>query len=430
MLIKNGRVHDGLGKVKNVDIRIKDGIIEELGKGLRAKNKEEVVDAKGMDILPGFVYALSGWGVNGSWTEIRPSSNDNDERSEPITPELDAFYAFNGRAASAQQLGAFGITVCGVAPTDSNLFGGQIAAFTVEGVNPYKMCLRRGIGMKASVRTDMKKVYGARQMAPQTRMWIFGTFEEQLRKAKEYMEKQEAAEKAKAEAAKAAEKAKAEAAKPAKKEKAAEPAADAAAPAAPAPELPRDPKLEAIAKVITGELPLFISCDSLLAIERVRDIIKPYKNIKLVLVNGYGLTGNEQWIVRNKIPVVVKPGGDLMDEEPKALDYNAIAKLYEKGVNVSLSGTLGMIGTREDMLWNASEMMRVMHDAEKVLSMVTSNPAKLLGIDDVTGSIEVGKRADIVIWDGHPMKSWKAKIVRTLLAGETIYKEGDEMKCM
>ena len=75
-------------------------------------------------------------------------------------------------------------------------------------------------------------------------------------------------------------------------------------------------------------------------------------------------------------------------------------------------------------------MMRVMHDAEKVLPMVTSNPAKLLGIDDVTGSIEVGKRADIVIWDGHPMKSWKAKIVRTLLAGETIYKEGDEMKCM
>lgn len=425
MLIKNGRVHDGLGKVKNVDIRITDGIIEELGKDLRAKNKEEVIDAKGLEILPGFVYALSGWGVNGSWTEIRPSSQDNDEKSEPITPELDAFYAFNGRAASAQQLGAFGITVCGVAPTDSNLFGGQIAAFTVEGVNPYKMCLRRGIGMKASVRTDMKKIYGARQMAPQTRMWIFGTFEEQLRKAKEYMEKQEAAEKAKAEA----EKAKAEAAKPANKTKAAESAAEPAA-SAPAPELPRDPKLEAIAKVITGELPLFISCDSLLAIERVRDIIKPYKNIKLVLVNGYGLTGNEQWIVRSKIPVVVKTGGDLMDEEPKALDYKAIAKLHEKGVSISLSGTLGFLGVREDMLWNASEMMREMHDAEKVLPMVTSNPAKLLGIDDLTGSIEVGKRADIVIWDGHPIKSWKAKIVRTLLAGETIYKEGDEMKCM
>lgn len=423
MLIKNGRVHDGLGKVKNVDIRIKDGIIDELGKGLRAKDKEEVFDAKGMEVLPGFIHALSEWGVNGSWTEIRPSSNDNDEKSEPITPELDAFYAFNGRAASAQQLGAFGITVCGVAPTDNNLFGGQIAAFTVDGVNPYSMCLRRGIGMKASVRTDMKKVYGTRQMAPQTRMWIFGTLEEQLRKAKEYLEKKAEEEKAKAEAAAKAEEVKtmkAAESKTAAKDAAAEP---------PAPETPRDPKLEAIGKVITGELPLFISCDDLLAIERVRDILKPYKKIKLVLINGYGLTGNEQWIVRNKIPVVVKLAGDLMYEEPKGLNLKAIAKLYEKGALVVLSGTMGL-ASREDMLWNAAEMMRELHDAEKVLTMITSNPAKLLGIDDITGSIEVGKRADIVIWDKNPMTTWKASIVRTLLAGETIYKEGDEMKCM
>ena len=405
MLIKNGKVHDGLGKVRNVDIRIKDGIIDEIGKGLRAKAKEEVFDAKGMDIMPGFIHAISAWGVNGSWTEIRPSSNDNDEKSEPITPELDAFYAFNGRAITGQQLGAFGITSCGVAPTDNNLFGGQIAAFTVDGVNPYNMCLRRGIGMKASVRTDMKKVYGTRSIAPQTRMWIFGTLEEQFRKAKEYLEKQEAAEKAKVEAEKEKEKEK-------------------------APELPRDPKLEAIGKVITGELPLFISCDSLTAIERVRDIIKPYKNIKLVLVNGYGLTGNEQWIIRNKIPVVVKTAGDLMDEEPKALDLKGIAKLYEKGAFIVMSGAMSQIGSREDMLWNAAEMMRVMHDAEKVLPLLTSNPAKLLGIDDVTGSIEVGKRADIVIWNGNPLKTWKASVVKTLLAGETIYKEGDEMKCM
>lgn len=391
MLIKNGRVHDGLGRVKNVDVRVKNGIIDELGKGLRARGGEEVMDAKGMEIFPGFIHAVSEWGVNGNWTEIRPSSNDNDEKSEPITPELDAFYAFNGRAASAQQLGAFGITVCGVTPTDNNLFGGQIAAFTVDGVNPYNMCLKRGIGMKASVRTDMKKVYGTRQMSPQTRMWIFGTLEEQLRKAKEYLEKKEEAEKGK--------------------------------------EVPHDPKLEAIGKVITGDLPLFISCDSLLAIERVRNIVKPYKKIKLVLINGYGLTGNEQWIVREKIPVVVKTGGDLMEEEPKGLNFNAIAKLCEKGALIVLGGSMGL-ASREDMLWNAAEMMRVMHDAEKILPLITSNPAKLLGIDNITGSIEVGKRADIVIWSGNPIKTWKAHIVRTLLGGETIYKEGDEMKCM
>ncbi len=426
MLIKNGRVHDGLGKVKNVDIRIKDGIIEEMGKNLQAVGNEEVFDAKGMEILPGFVHAISNWGVNGSWTEIRPSSQDNDEKSDPLTPELDAFYAFNGRAASGQQLGAFGVTVCGVAPTDNNLFGGQIAAFTVDGVNPYKMCLRRGIGMKASVRTDMKKVYGERSMPPQTRMWIFGTFDEQLRKADEYLKKEAEAEKAK-------EKAKAEAAKAESRKteaKNADDNKDGGKPEAPAPEFQKDPKLEAIGKVITGELPLFISCDTLLAIERVREITKKYPKIKLVLINGYGLKGNEQWIIRNKIPVIVKTAGELMTEESKDLDFDALRKLSEKGVSISLSGSLGFLDTREDMLWNAAEMMRVMHDSEKVLPMITSNPAKLLGIDDLTGSIEVGKRADIVIWTKNPLETWKAHIVRTYLGGEVIYKEGDEMKCM
>ena len=424
MLIKNGRVHDGLGKVRRVDIRIEDGIIRKLKKGLRAKAKEEVFDAAGMEILPGFIHAISSWGVNGSWTEIRPSSNDNDEKSDPLTPELDAFYAFNGRAAGAQQLGAFGITACGVAPTDNNLFGGQIAAFTVEGVNPYKMCLKRGIGMKASVRTDMKKVYGVKSIAPQTRMWIFGTLEEQLRKAKEYLDKEAQVEKAKAEAEKAKAKAAAKAEKPESKD------APAEQPAAPAPEFQRDPKLEAIGKVITGELPLFISCDSLLAIERVREIVSKYPKLKLVLINGYGLTGNEQWLVRKKIPLVVKTAPDLLESESKALDFNAIARLNDRGVSISLGGSLGMLDTREDMLWNAAEMMRVVHDEKKVLPMITSNPAKLLGIDDVTGSIEEGKRADLVIWSKNPLETWKAHIVRTYLGGEVIYKEGDEMKCM
>ena len=118
MLIKNGRVHDGLGHVALQDIRIMDGKIAALGADLVAEEGEEIFDATGMEITPGFIQAVSNWGVNGSSTEIRPSSQDNCESSNPITPELDAFYAFNGRAATVQQLGAYGITSCGVAPAD------------------------------------------------------------------------------------------------------------------------------------------------------------------------------------------------------------------------------------------------------------------------------------------------------------------------
>ena len=173
VLIKNGTIHNGIGSTYPGDIRIAGGCIAEVGNHLEPQANEDVFDARGMDILPGFIQTVSNWGVNGSMTEIRPSANDNDETSAPIMPELDAFYAFNGRAATAQQLSAFGMTACGVAPTENNLFGGVIAAFTVEGVNPYKMVLKRDIGMMASVTNALKQTYGTRPAAPMTRMWIF-----------------------------------------------------------------------------------------------------------------------------------------------------------------------------------------------------------------------------------------------------------------
>ena len=385
MLIQNGNVHDGLGHVLKQDVRIADGLITALGT-LRPEAGEEVFDAAGMEVLPGFVQALSVWGIMDNTTEIRPSSNDNDEKSNPITPELDGFYAFNGRAATAQQLGAFGLTSCGVAPTDNNLFGGTIAAFSVDGLNPYKMVLGRGLGMMASVTPNLKTTYGARQMAPMTRMWIFTNLAEQLRKAAEYKEE---------------------------------------------PEKPKDDKLAAIRRVVDGELPLFVSCDSALAAQRVHEITAPYEKLRLVLVNGFGLTGEEQWIIEKKIPIIVRTASLPLDEFAMTLSLPAMAKFAQAGVPVALSGeNSNAFAAREDLLWNASEMMRVMHDGEQVLSMVTSIPARILGIDDKVGSIETGKRADIVLWSADPMLTYQAKIVRTYQGGEIIYKEGDAMKCL
>ncbi len=386
MLIKNGRIHDGLGTVKEADLRLADGLIREIGQGLTALEGEEIFDAAGMEILPGFVQTISNWGVNGGVQEIRPSSNDNDEKSNPITPELDAFYAFNGRAATYQQLGAFGLTACGVAPTDNNLFGGTIAAFTTEGLNPYKMCLKRDIGMMASVTPSLKRTYGSRQVAPMTRMWIFANFADQLHKAAEYKVVEDK---------------------------------------------PVDEKLVALKRVVDGELPLFVACDSLTAIERVREIVDVYPQLKLVLVNCYGLTGEEDWIVEKKIPLVVRRGSSPMDKDAMELDLRAIAKLADKGAVVCLSGSASYgLNPREDLIWSGAEMMKVLHDSETVLRMITSTPAEILGIADKTGSIREGLRADLVIWSANPMETYQAHIVRTYLGGQMIYQKGDEMKCM
>ena len=394
MLIKNGRVHNGLGDVVSQDLRINGDQIQTIGPNLAALDGEEIFDASGMEIFPGFVQPLSNWGVNGSMTEIRPSSNDNDERSNPIMPELDAFYAFNGRAATAQQLGAFGLTSCGVGPADNNLFGGTIAMFCVDGINPYRMCLKRGCGMMASVTPNLKKTYGSKQQAPQTRMWTFANFSLQLRKAADSQKQSDASN-----------------------------------------DIQKDPgqddKLEALKKVLDGQLPLFVSCDSKTSARQVWDILKDYPQVKLVLVNGFGLTGDEKWIVENKIPLIVRTAASPLDRDAMTLNWNGIAKLWEKGVPVAFSGTYtNGLSAREDMLWNGIEMMKILHDSSAVLPMLTSVPAKIMGVDHLTGSLQEGLRADIVIWNGNPLESYQAHIVRTYQGGRIIYREGDEMKCM
>lgn len=388
MLIANGTVHDGKGNAYLANVRITNGTITEVAPELAAHEGEEVFDATGTEVMPGFVQALGHWGVNGSMTEIRPSSQDNDELSEPITPELEAFYAFNGRAASIQQLGAWGLTAQGVAPTDNNLFGGTISVVGLSGVNPYDLLIKRNVAMAASVMGTMRDAYGKRGVAPQTRMWIFTHFDEQLRQAAAYEPKPE--------------------------------------------EKPND-KLAALKPVVEGEMPLVVSCDGPVAVAHVRDILEKYPKVKLVIANGSGLSGNEDWMLERDVALIVRVPSSPLEEagSPATFSWKPIAKLMDKGVTVALSGEYSnSLGAREDLIWNAAELMKVLHDEERVLTTITAAPAKILGVEDIIGTIEPGKRADICVWSANPLKTYDAHAVRTFQAGEVVYAEGDEKTCM
>lgn len=388
MLIANGTVHDGKGIAYPASVRIEDGVIAEVACDLEPHAGEEVLDAAGMEVMPGFVQALGHWGVNGSMTEIRPSAQDNDELSDPITPELEAFYAFNGRAATVQQLGAWGITAQGVAPTDNNLFGGTVSVVALSGVNPYRLLIKRDVAMAASVMGTMRDAYGKRGVAPQTRMWIFAQFDEQLRRASAYD---------------------------------------------PKPGDKPDDKLAALKPVVEGELPLIVSCDGGTAIAHVRDILQKYPKVRLVVANGSGLTGDEDWMAEHDVPLIVRIPSSPLEEagSPAPFSWKAVAKLMDKGVTVALAGEYSnTLGAREDLIWCAAELMKELHDPERVLTTITSAPAQILGAGDTIGAIAPGMRADVCVWSANPLKTYDAHVVRTFQAGEPVWAEGDEKTCM
>ena len=381
MILKNAVIHDGLGRAFTGDLRIEDGLIAEVA----AHIEGEGTDLAGAHVLPGFIDTLSKWGINGTAYEIRPSSDDNDEKSDPVTPEMDVVYAFNGRAITAQQLPAFGITACGVTPSDSNVFGGQAAAFTTDGVNGYRIRLKRGVALKASVAKDVKRVYGGRSVLPTTRMGIFEIFRSNLRKAAEYDPEKEGQEK--------------------------------------------NDKLAAIRAAIDGEMPLFIAADDANDRQLVMDIVRPYEKMKVVFTMTSLLAESDLELDPERVSFIDQFA--CSDGDPRSMHkrFDILTKLMDKGMRVAVCAKMGHSYSREWMLWEGMELTKHIADTEKVLPLLTSEPAKMLGIGDVTGSIEAGKRADLVIWSMDPLTDFRAKVLTTMIAGKTVYKEGDEMKC-
>ena len=379
ILLKNGCVHNGRGQVSTTDLLIDGGKIVKIGEHLEASGAD-VIDAAGMHVFPGFIDPLSDWGILGPGREIRGNANDNDERSDVFTPQLDVKYAFNGRGITRQQIYAFGITAVGVAPSNNNVFGGQMAAFEVHGVNPMKML----IGMKASVTEAVKEAYGSRNLAPMTKMGIFAMLKEKLAAAKDYHPEEDKVE--------------------------------------------RDEKLAALKQVVDKQMPLFVSCNTPAEIRSVLRAVADY-DLDLVFCGGFGVDGSLQELAEKRCGLIVANPANGFNKYTRNTDYAGIAQLAKQGATVAFSAADNGFGGREDLLWSALEMQKAIHDSETVLTMLTYNAAKLLGIEQLTGSLEEGKRADLVLWSANPITSYKGAVEMTIANGEILYRKGDAMKC-
>ncbi len=76
------------------------------------------------------------------------------------------------------------------------------------------------------------------------------------------------------------------------------------------------------------------------------------------------------------------------------------------------------------LLYEMGEAVRWGMDPVRALAMVTTNAAKIIGVEDRVGSLAVGKDADITIWDKLPSSSVDAVLERVLIDGEIVYTNG------
>lgn len=390
-VVKGGTLYTmGAAGVVEADLRVEGGKIVEIGCDLVAGADEEVIDAAGKVVTPGFVDAHSHIGGIGTDTE------DLNELTNPRTPELDALFGID---PTSKQFGIAlgqGITTSLIIPGSGNVIGGWgvvLKSAGAPGAGLAERVVRHPAVLKAATGINPKGVYSKKQQLPMTRMGINYLLRSYLRDVRAYLEKKQ-----RAEADEAAGVAEGERAK--------------------APEF--DLGMEHGIPVLRREIPLKVHT-YMHDMTQVVDIAREF-DIEVTIDHAQGASDFYDELcdphVRGVIFGPVNNG--LFPGEGGIIDYECLKGLDDRGVCVAVM-TDGPVSIEGMLVYEMGEAVRAGMDPVRALAMVTCNAARICGVEGRVGSLEPGKDADVCVWSALPTLATDAVLERVLLEGRTVF---------
>ena len=375
-VIKNALVYtmSDAGVVK-ADILVEDGKIAAIGENLSA---ETVIDAAGKVVTPGFVDAHS---HIGGIADLTPLGEDLNEITNPLTPELDAYYGINPKDRCFGYAIEQGITTSCLIPGSANVVCGWGMAYKSAGEH---RLLKDPVALKAAMGINPKGCYAAKKMAPMTRMAIANLMKKYLRDVKDYMAKKAAA-------------------------------GDDATKLP-----PYDLGLEHGIPVIEKKIPLKVHSymhDMMTLLEIAKEF-----DILVTMDHAQGASDFADELADPHVKgVIFGPTCEpLFPGEGGKLDYECCKMLDDRGVTVAVM-TDGPVTTINMLIYEIGEAVRKGMDPVRALGMVTVNAAKILGIEDRVGSLAVGMDADILVWSALPSLAADAVLERVIIDGKTVF---------
>ena len=379
-IIRNGLIHDAVHESPFTgDLIIKDGKIAAIGANLEAPEGAQAVDATGLCVYPGLVEAHGHIGLDG-WA-VGYEGQDYNEMNDPVTPQLRAIDAINPFDESLKDAVLGGVTTLCTGPGSSNVLGGTFAAFKPVGRCIDDMCLLPQAAMKCAFGENPKRCYKDKRIS--SRMNTAALLRETLFRAREYMEKLEAAGD-----------------DPAKR-----PAFDL--------------KLQALLPVLRGEMPLKAHAhqanDILTAIRIAREF-----GVKLTLehVTDGALIVDE--LVRSDVPLAVGPTfGQPTKIELQHKSWQTPAILSAAGCRVSII-TDSPVTQQSHLRFCAAMAIENGMPPFDALRAITINPARHIGVEGRVGSLEVGKDADLVLASGS-IFALQTRILATYIDGNRVF---------
>ena len=355
------------GNVKNGSIYIKNGKIAAVGENVNAPGGTPVVDAGGKYVTPGIVDSHSHIALD----------DDVNEATSPITPQMMMKDAFDYQDKAIYRALAGGVTTSLLLHGSANMIGGQAIVIKHKyGLGRDEMLFPNAPrSIKFASGENPKRVYGGRDQLPSTRMGNFAVQREALVQAQDYIKEWDAYN-----------------------EKVKRGDKDATPPK-------HDLKLEALADVLRGKLMVQIHCYR--ADEFLNEIAQAHEF-------GYKIRAFHHALEAYKVPeklaaenIGIATFADWWGYKQEAWDaipWNAVMAM-RKGVRVAIKSDSEDYTRRLNQ--EAAKAMRYGGAMEEeALKMITLNAAWIVGVDDRVGSLDVGKDADIVIWDGYPLSSY------------------------
>ncbi len=357
------------------DILVEDGKIKQVAQSIEEKDAQ-VIDAAGYYVMPGLIDAHTHIGLFDFNHD--KGVDDANEMTDPVSAAMDARYSMNPKAKELQVAYKHGITSMLFTPGSGDVFCGQPFVAKTYGDNIFDMTVKSPAAVKIALGGNPKNTFGELKRLPMTRMGVAYVLWNTFEKAKEYLDKKNRGEN---------------------------------------PDY--DANMEAIIPALKREIPCKIHCtqyDMLTAIE----VAKAY-GVRFSLEHAWGATDYLDEIVESGCDICYGPIATYRAPgERRKVDVEAVKMLDDRGVNVAII-TDSPILSEESLYHHMGEAVREGLAQERVIRMVTINPATQLGLQDRLGSLEVGKDADIIMVKGKLGLDTNAKVHLTMIDGEIVY---------
>jgi imidazolonepropionase-like amidohydrolase len=395
-VIRNATILTATGPIiERGAVLLENGKIAAVGQSVNAPADAVSIDASGKWVTPGVIDTHSHLGVYPA--PAIESTQDGNEMTSPNTAEVWADHSLWPHDPQFDLALAGGVTTMQLLPGSANLFGGRgvtvknVPSRTAEGMKfpgaPH--------GLKMACGENPKRVYGGRNSAPATAMGNMAGYRRAWVSATEYRDKWK--------------RWRDEGADPTKR-----------------PE--RNLQLETLAGVLDGEILVHNHCyrgdEMAMMINLAKEFgyrissfhhaVEAYKIRDLLAANSICTSMWADWWgfkleaydgIRENIALVNEARGCAIVHSD---DPNGTQRLNQEAAKAMRAG------------WEAGMTI----DRADAVRWFTINPARALGVDKVTGSLEAGKNADVVIWSADPFSVY-AKAERVFIDGALMFDRSD-----